>query len=50
MQEGHDGCVCFPVLFVLRALMGDGNLGGCRIGRSWGMGQKASLCQRQLGT
>lgn len=43
-QEGHDGYVCFPGLFVLEALMGDGNLGVCRrIGQSWGMGQKAPL-------
>lgn len=39
----------FPVLFVLGALMGDGNPGVCRrIGWSWGVGQKALLCQRQL--
>lgn len=44
MQEGHGGSVCFPVLFVLGALMSDRNLGGCRrISRSWGAGQKAPL-------
>lgn len=44
MQEGHNGCVCFPVLFVLGALMGGGNVGvSGRIGLFWGMGQKGSL-------
>lgn len=38
MQEGHNGCVCFPVLFVLGALMG-GDVGvSGRIGLFWQKG------------
>lgn len=37
MQEGYNRCVCFPVLFVLRALMGADNVGvPGRIGLVWG--------------
>lgn len=44
MQEGYNGCVCFPVLFVLRALMGgDSVVFFGRIVLFWGMGQKGSL-------